>query len=441
MVATSGLAVSGGAPVIAPGRHAIWPDVREEDKEAVLAVLDRNDIWYGPNGPEILALEQEWASYVGRRYCISTNSGTAALHCAAAAVGVAPGDEVIVPAFTFIATAMAMIHQGATPVFCDVEESTFNIDAAQLPSLITDRTTAIVPVHLHGLMADMDPIIDVARRHGLAVIEDAAQAHGATYHGKIAGSLTECAEFSLNATKTLSGGEGGLFVTDDEEMWRIARRISNFGEDAPPKERGVFRPYDTHGVGWMYRNHEMPAALARSMLRRLNGYIDRARANAAILTEGLAGIDGVIPPEVPQGRTHIYHKYRVRLDLDALGVEGRVPAVEFRDRLVRALNAEGIVASLWQLRPIPAQPMFRRPSSRAWTPSLEDEPLASWNPADYPVASRLLERSIVLGSEAHPLAVQDGDLMERYVDAVTKVLGDLDAVLAGPYTPVESATV
>ena len=318
----SKLAIMGGTPVVPEGMHRPWPDIRPEDRKAVAAVLERRTL-FGPTAPEITRLEREWAAYLGRSYCIATNSGTAALHCGLAAVGVRSGDEVIVPAFTFVATALAVVHQGARPVFCDIDPDTFNIDPTLIEERLSERTAAIMPVHLHGLPADMDEILAIARRRGLAVVEDAAQAHGATYRDRKVGTLTECAGFSLNATKTLSGGEGGLFVTDDEEGWRVARRLSNFGEDVPPTRADAFRPYLTHGVGWMYRSHELPAALARSQLRRLDEYVARARRNAQILTEGLRELPGVIPPRVPEDRTHTFHKYRVRLDPRGRAPQGR----------------------------------------------------------------------------------------------------------------------
>src|SRR5581483_11509939 len=233
MAATEPLAVAGGAPVISEHEHRRWPEILPEDREAVLRVLDRG-ILCGANSPEIVGLEDDWSRYLGVDYCIALNSGTAALHCACAAVGLLPGDEVIVPAFTFVATAMAVAHQGATPVFCDVDLGSYNIDPAKLEERITERTRAIMPVHLHGLPADMDEIAAIADRHGLAVIEDAAQAHGAVYRGRKVGTLGDCAGFSLNATKNLSGGEGGLFVTQDAAAFEAARRLSVFGEDVPP---------------------------------------------------------------------------------------------------------------------------------------------------------------------------------------------------------------
>jgi dTDP-4-amino-4,6-dideoxygalactose transaminase len=425
------LAAMGDTPTVSVEAHRRWPDIREEDREAVLRVLERG-VLCGAYAPEISALEVEWAEYVGVTHCLALNSGTAALHCACAAVGLEPGDEVIVPAFTFVASAMAVAHHGAVPVFCDIDPNTFNLDPHQIESRLSNRTRAIMPVHLHGLPADMDEILEIAGRHGLAVIEDAAQAHGATYRGRKVGTLGGCGAFSLNATKTLSGGEGGLFVTDDAAAYEVARRLSVFGEDVPPTGPGEFRGYVTHGLGWNYRNQELSSAFTRSQLRRLDTYIETARANAAVLTAGLNRVRGLIPPAAPDDRLHTYHKYRVRLDAAALGYDGPLP--ELRDRLVLALRAEGVDASLWQVVPLPANPAFRN-ALRPWHPS-RSEPLRRWDPGEYPEATRVLEGSFLLGSEAHPLFIQEPALMDSYVEAIEKVLANLETLLELPFEPV-----
>jgi dTDP-4-amino-4,6-dideoxygalactose transaminase len=419
MATTEPLALFGGAHAVSHERHRRWPDIRPEDREAVLAVLDRGVVC-GPSAPEITALQREWAEYLGVEHCLALNTGTAALHCCAAAAGLGPGDEVIVPAFTFIASAMAMAHQGCVPVFCDVDARTYNLDPALVEERITERTRAILPVHLHGLPADMDELNAIAARRGLVVIEDAAQAHGALYHGAKTGTLALCAGFSLNATKNLSGGEGGLFVTDDESAFVAARRLSIFGEDVPPLEPGEYRSYWSHGIGWNYRNQELSSAFARSQLRRLEEYNETAQQNAQILTVGLERIDGVVPPFVSPDRTSVYHKYRVRLEPAALGFDG--PATELRDRILHALRAEGVEAVVWQLLPLPAYPAFRGDRE--------------WDPVEYPQASRLLDESLVLGSETMPLFVQEAELMESYVEAVEKVLAGLERLLDAPYEPV-----
>jgi dTDP-4-amino-4,6-dideoxygalactose transaminase len=427
------LAIAGGPPAVDGARHGSWPDLRAEDREAVVAVFERGTIW-GPDAPEVRALQEEWAQYVGVRHCLALNSGTAALHCGLAAVGVRPGDEVIVPAFSFVASAMAVVHQGARPVFCDIDPRTYNLDPAQLPGLISERTRAIMPVHLHGLPADMAEITAIAQTHGLAVIEDAAQAHGARYRGRTVGGLGDCAAFSLNATKNLCGGEGGLFVADDPQRLRIARRLSMFGEDLSSGADG--RAYRSHGIGWNYRYQELSAALARSQLRRLDDYNATAQVNASILTDGLRGIAGITPPYVPDDRTSVFHKYRVRIEPAELGYEG--PPARLRDWMLRALRAEGVAAVLWQPEPMPAQPAFRRPLE-PWHPRHDEHPLRPWDPAEYPHTSRLLDCSLVLGSQPQPLFVQHGELMKQYVEAVAKVAEHLRRTDAAAVEPAPSA--
>ena len=423
MTTATALGMAGGAPVVRDGEHRRWPEITRDDLDAVCRVLERGELW-GPNAAEVTALQEEWARYAGSRFCLLTNSGTAALHCGLAAAGVGPGDEVIVPAFSFVATAMAVFHQGAVPVFCDIDPLIHTIDPRRSEALVGPRTRAIVPVHAHGLPADMAELLGMARRHGLAVVEDAAQAHGATYRGRMAGAIGHCGAFSLNGSKNLSAAEGGLLVTDDEERIKTARRLAIFGEDTPPLPPGRYRAYRSHMVGWNYRSHELTAALARSQLTRLDGFNRRAQRNARLLNDALAEHPGLTPPHVPDDRSCVFYRYRIMIDRAELGFAG--PEIELRDRLLWALRGEGVAASLWQLAPLPAQPVF---DSRAHP---------SWDPAAHPVTSRLLERSIVIGTAEHPLAGQPAELMKLYADAFEKVMGDLGTVFTAHYRPVEA---
>ena len=427
------LAIDGGPRAVETPRERLWPEVLDEDRAAVMAVLDRG-VLSGATAPENTALEREYAAWLGVEHCLSLNSGTAALHCCAAAVGLDPGDEVIVPAFTFMATAMSMLIHGARPVFCDVEPERFNLDAARIEERITPRTRAIVVVHLHGMPADMREVGEIADRHGLAIIEDTAQAHGATYDSRVVGTIGACAGTSLQETKNLSGGEGGLFVTDDLEGYRAAARLRIFGEDVFEPEFGRF--YWSHGLGWNYRNHELSAAFARSQLRRLDGYIARARENAAYLTERLTGIDGIVPPRQPDDRESVWYAYRVRLDPGAVGFAGE--AVEFRDRLLRALDAEGAPVMIWQDLPLSAHPVYRRTPPVAWHAGRRDT-LAPWDPREFPVSMDLAQGSFLLGTHAAPLAVQRREVLDAHACAVRKVMARLDALLDRPYEALERA--
>ena len=232
----------------------------------------------------------------------------------------------------------------------------------------------------------------------------------------------------------LAAGEGGLFVTDDETALRTARRLAIFGEDTPPTGPAHYRAYWSHGLGLNYRAHELTAALARSQLRRHDDSVATAQRNAEILTRGLAELPGFMPPYIPEDRTCVFYRYRLRIDPEALGFSGA--PLELRDRLLYALGREGVASSLWQLLPLPAQPVFRRPFAPS-QPTTDDVPLATWDRDEHPEAARLLESSIVLGTAEEPLFAQPAELMERYLEAFAKVVEGMETVLRAPYSPVE----
>ncbi len=413
-----------------PGIQQAWPRILPEDKAAVMAVLDRGIIG-GAEAPEASALQREFAEYVGARYCLATNSGTSALHLALLALDLRPGDEVITSAFSFSASALAILQALAIPVFADVDPRTFTLQPSQVEALISPRTRAIMPVHIHGLPADLDEIMAIAKRHGLAVIEDACQAHGATYKGKRVGPIGDMGAFSLNFTKSLPGGEGGFFVTNDEKLLQRANMFRIFGERSDRLDEELFRPYFSYVIGWNHRSQEMPAAFTRSQLRRLDENNARAAANAAILTAGLRDLPGIRPPFVPDDRTHTFQKYRLRLDPAAMGLDA--DPLRLRNAMLRALRAEGVEAVLWHTTPLPAYPLFQQRagygSQFPWTvpPASRD---ITYDAAAYPEATSLLNDSLLLGSERYPLAGQDSSVMSYVVDAVRKVHGAVDSLLA-----------
>ena len=381
---------------VAPQR---WPVLGPADLEAVSRVLGRG-VLSGAGAPEVRGLEAEVAALLGARFCLATNSGTAALHVALAAAGVGPGDEVIVPALSFIATAQAVLHQGGQPVFADVDPRTYTLDVRDAARRVTPRTRAIVPVHLHGLPADMDAVQLLAQSAGLTVVEDAAQAHGATYRGRPAGTLGAMAAFSLNSTKNLAAGEGGLFVTDAEELYARAARVRFDGLE-PAAKWDPTHPLDDEAAalatvrGFMYLPGELTCAVARAQLARLAETTARAQRNAGRLSARLGALPGIEPPAVPQDRTHVFHKYRVRLVPERAGLE--VPAARLRDRLLEALRAEGVEAVLWQTVPLPAHPLF---ASRA----------------RYPNAEAALESTLCVGSQTYPLFAQPLDVVDAWAD-------------------------
>jgi dTDP-4-amino-4,6-dideoxygalactose transaminase len=416
------LALAGGSPVVRSEDHKKWPQIGREERDAVMRVLERG-VLSGPFAPEVRALERAWASYVGTKHCLATNSGTAALHIALAASGVGPGDEVITTAYSFVATALSVVQQGATPVFVDIEPETCGIDPARIEAAITPRTKAILPVHIHGTPCRIDEVLAIAKKHGLVVIEDAAQAHGSMFRGKRVGSMGVSGCFSIQSSKNLSAGEGGLFVTDDDALVERASKTRMFGEDVKPSDEKDYRieraldgnrAYDSITVGWMYRTTELTAAIASAQLGKLDAFNANSRRNAELLGARLAKLPGVHPPIVPADRTSCFHKYRVRFDATKVGINA--PPRHVRDALIRALRAEGLDAGLWQSVPVPAQRLFK------------DRGLGKGN--DYPETMRLLDGSIVLFSHTCPIYPQEASLCEAYAQAFEKVWGRLDEVLA-----------
>jgi dTDP-4-amino-4,6-dideoxygalactose transaminase len=407
-----------------------------DDKQAVLAVLERG-VLSGPFAPEVRGLEQDFARYVGTKHCLATNSGTAALHIALAALGVGPGDEVITPAFSFVATALSVLHQNAIPLFVDIEPRTLGMNPELLEAMITPRTKAIVPVHIHGIPCDFDAIRAIAGKHGIPVLEDACQAHGAEYRGKKVGALGHMAAFSLQSSKNLACGEGGLLVTDDDQLLERANRTRMFGENVKQTDGSTYRidrpldadrAYDSVTMGWMYRTNEMSAALARSQLKRLDSWNQNARKNAEVLNRHLSKLPGVTPPTVPQGSVGVFHKYRVRLDASKVGVKAEPKVV--RDAVLKALKAEGVDAVMWQSQPVPGQTLFREKVGYGRGAPWDRAEPVNYDVAQYPETQRLLDSSICLFSHTYPLAPQPQALCEAYAEAFARVWGKLDEVVA-----------
>jgi perosamine synthetase len=425
----SRLAIHGGPRTVPEGLKRTWPEITQEDKDAVLAVLERG-ILSGVHGPEATGLETEWAEFTGSTHVLSFNSGTAALHAALFAAGVGPGDEVITSAFSFSGSFHPILEQNAIPVFVDIDPRTYNIDATKVEAKISDRTKVLMPVHIHGMPADLDPLLSLADRYNLTLVEDACQAHGATYQGRMAGTIGTMGCFSLNVTKNLSGGEGGFLNTDNDELMERARMVRTFGERVG-EEKEKIRPYYSHTIGWNYRTQELPAAFARSQLKRLSRYNAIAQQNAQYLTGELSKIRGVIPPYVPSDRTSVYHKYRVRFDPDALGLT--IPTTDFRQRLLEALEAEGVAVTIWHVTPMTSFPLFQKLDEGygkgcPWSCPYYGREI-EYNPDEYPEAIRLLDTSLVINDEPHPIYIQDIELMGYYASAVRKVFENLDELL------------
>ena len=383
----STLAIHGGKKAVPDGAIKDWPPIGEIDRQYVLASLEQTNHAYGPN---CLAFEQEFAGWNGNRFAVTTNSGTAALHMGVAACGCGAGDEVIVTAYSWSSSATCILHANAIPVFVDIDFDTINIDIAKIEAAITPRTKAIVVVHLHGLAVNMDAILSVARNHNLKVIEDACQAHGAVYQGKKVGTFGDCAAFSFNQNKCLCSGEGGMFVTNNEEILEKARMIWSFGETRTPAES---RDYHAYALGWMYRNNDLTAAFGRAQLTRLTNHIAAQRENAVALIESLRGTKGLILPTEPLGHEHTFYNFTIRIDAEALGWRGN-PA-KLRDAMMEAMKSEGTQVHLWQHFILPAMTVFAAKNAFGkGSPWCLGDAAVDYDPAKFPVAQRHTESHV-----------------------------------------------
>lgn len=350
----SHLALFGGTPVRTrpfPGDNAIG----REEKRAVIEVLDSGVLSrflgsWGPEfygGPRVRTLEREWAEHFSTRHAISMNSATSALYAAVGAADVGPGDEVIVTPYTMTASVTGVLVYHATPVFADILPDTFCLDPRSVRRAITPRTRAIIVVDLFGHPAEMDEIMAVAAEHGLTVIEDAAQASGARYRGRYAGTLAHMGVFSLNYHKTIQSGEGGVVVTESDDLAERLQLIRNHAEAVvgPKGSRHL-----SHLVGFNYRMTEIEAAIAAVQLRRLETRTAARREAAARLSRWLVGLPGLTLPAVRPYAEHAYYLYAIRYDGRSSGIP--------RDTLVAALGAEGIPVTGGYVEPIYLQPIY-----------------------------------------------------------------------------------
>ena len=316
-----------------------WPYFDEEEIAAVTAVLrsGRVNRW---TGQENVLFEQEFAAFAGCRHAIAVANGTVALELALLALGIGPGDEVIVSSRTFIASASAVVMRGATPVVADIEPDSQNLSAATVRPLLTPRTRAIIAVHLAGWPCDMDPLLELAHAHGIKVIEDCAQAQGATYKGRPVGSLGDVAAFSFCQDKIMTtGGEGGMLTTNDPEIWQKAWAYKDHGKDYDTvfcKEPGAGFRWLHHSFGTNWRMTEIQAAIGRIALRKVPDWVAVRRRHAAALTAMFRNIHGLRITEPPAEIAHAYYKYYAFVE------PGTLPEFMSRDWLMTAITDVGI---------------------------------------------------------------------------------------------------
>lgn len=361
---------------------AQYASIKEEVNQAIAGVLERTDFILGR---DVERFEAEFASFCGADYAVGVDSGTSALELALRALGVGPGDEVITAANTFIATALAISFTGATPVLVDVDPHTYTVDAAALKEAITPRTKAIVPVHLYGQPTDMDPILELAEQHALAVVEDACQAHGATYKGRRAGSLGHAAAFSFYPGKNLGAyGDAGAVVTNDAKVAESLKMLRNYGSA---------KKYHHETLGFNRRLDTLQAAVLRVKLRYLDAWSDARREHAALYTQLLEG--SVVTPTRAAYASPVYHLYVVR--------------VQERERFQAHLSNQGISTGIHYPVPVHLQPAY------------ED---LGYKRGDFPITERYAQEivSLPMYPELTPsLITRVADAVKSYAPSVSEV--------------------
>jgi perosamine synthetase len=388
------LAIDGGSPV----RETLLPygrqSISEEDIQAVADVL-RSD-WL-TTGPKVGEFEDALAARVGAKYAVAFSSGTAALHGASFAAGLKPGDEAITTPLTFAATANCVLYQGARPVFADVSSDTLNLDPDRLAERITPKTRAVLPVDYAGHPADLDPILAVAERHGLTVIEDACHALGAEYHGRRTGSIAHMSVFSFHPVKHLATGEGGMVTTDRADLAESLRRFRNHGISSDARQRHASGQwhYEMVLLGFNYRLTDIACALGLSQLKKLEANLHRRREIADRYTRAFRELPSVVAPKVRSNVNPAWHLYPIRLNPAQLSAG--------RGQIFRGLRAENIGVNVHYI-PVHLHPYYR------------DQ--FGYVGGEYPVAEAAYEQLISLPM-FHGMSDQD---VEDVIAAVGKVL-------------------
>jgi perosamine synthetase len=353
------------------------PQIGDEERNAVLEVLSSGQL---AQGPVVEAFEREFAAWCGVKHAVAVNSGTAALHLLMLAHGVKEGDEVITSAFTFVASANAALFVGARPVFVDIEPDTFCLDPARVEAAITPRTKAIMPIDLYGHPAAIDELRGIAARHGVVLIEDACQAHGAAIGGRRTGALGASASFSFYPTKNMTTAEGGMVTTEDDD---IAEKVTML------RQHGASHRYHHDLLGYNFRLTDIAAAIGRAQLAKLDRFNVKRRHNASLLDEGLAGIKGVVTPKERRGYRHAYHQYTVRIERD-------------RDGFQQRLAERGVGSAVHYQTPVHRQPLYQG---------------LGYRDVSLPISEAAAAQ--VLSLPVHP-GLSDADL-DRIVEAVREV--------------------
>ena len=403
--ATDKPAILGGRPVrTAP--FPSWPVIAENEERAWMKVL-RSGKWNRLDGDNARQFEETWAAKLGAKHCLATANGTSALIISLNALGIGPGDEVIVPPYTFVATVNAVLIQHAMPVFVDTDPETSQIDARKIEAAITERTRCILPVHLGGSPADLDAILEIGRKHNIPVLEDACQAHLAEWRHRKVSTLGTLGCFSFQASKNLNSGEGGAILTNDSDLYRVCQSFHNNGRGDTGSGFGYVRN------GANLRMTEFQAALLLEQLKRVEDQSHSREKNAAYLTKQLAEIPGIRPARMYDGATrNAYHLYMFRYDKTQFA---NLPRAQF----LKALHAEGVPGS-GGYTPLNKEPFLKHTfDSRAYRAIYPDKQLAAWTERNQcPANDKLCEEAVWF---TQTMLLGPREDMDQIADAVRKI--------------------
>jgi len=403
--ATDKPAILGGRPVrTAP--FPSWPVIAENEERAWMKVL-RSGKWNRLDGDNARQFEETWAAKLGAKHCLATANGTSALIISLNALGIGPGDEVIVPPYTFVATVNAVLIQHAMPVFVDTDPETSQIDARKIEAAITERTRCILPVHLGGSPADLDAILEIGRKHNIPVLEDACQAHLAEWRHRKVSTLGTLGCFSFQASKNLNSGEGGAILTNDSDLYRVCQSFHNNGRGDTGSGFGYVRN------GANLRMTEFQAALLLEQLKRVEDQSHSREKNAAYLTKQLAEIPGIRPARMYDGATrNAYHLYIFRYDKTQFA---NLPRAQF----LKALHAEGVPGS-GGYTPLNKEPFLKHTfDSRAYRAIYPDKQLAAWTERNQcPANDKLCEEAVWF---TQTMLLGPREDMDQIADAVRKI--------------------
>lgn len=363
------------------GMFTAKPYIDDKICEDVVSVLKSGII---AQGPKVKKFEEEFSKYCNVKYCAAVNSGTAALHSALYAAGIKNGDEVITTPFTFVASANSIFMVGAKPVFVDIDENTFNIDPEKIEEKLSENTKAILPVHLYGLLADMDKITNIAEKNNLKVIEDACQAHGAKISDKKAGSIGDFGTFSFYATKNMMTAEGGCVTSNNKDYIEMVKSFRHHGQSLNQR-------YNYLDFGYNYRMTDIAASIGLNQLNKINEFTKKRQANGKLYNTLFRDIEGIDIPYLPENYTHVYHQYTIKVISEIFG--------HTRDELVEKLKKNDIFPGIFYPRPLHQFPTFKK---------------LGYNDGDFPISEKLSK--MVISLPAHP-GITEQDI-EKVVDVI-----------------------